>query len=338
MTLEASLKKIFFLFVLLNISCDFEPNYTLLKGSTFGTYYQIKFFEFDEENHIIEKEIDSIFNHFNNSLSTYIQSSIISKVNRNEKVIVDDLFDDIFKKSKLIYKKTGGYFDPSIGKLLDYAGFGPIKNKNLISKDSLNMIFNTVGFDKIEIIDGEVKKLNYESKLDFNAIAKGYAVDVISEFLISKSIYDFMVDIGGEIRTSGKNKSKDMFWSIAIENPIPNKTDDNFYKRIKLQNAAIATSGNYRNFRIDSVTGKKYVHIINPINGEFEQTNILSVSVISYSCFVSDAFATAMMAGNLDNAQKLTLENDDIESMIIYLDDNDELKSFISEGFQKFIY
>ena len=93
MTLEANLKKILFLFVLLNISCDLEPNYTLLKGSTFGTYYQVKFFECDESNHLIEKEIDSIFNHFNNSLSTYIQSSIISKVNRNEKVIVDDLFN-----------------------------------------------------------------------------------------------------------------------------------------------------------------------------------------------------------------------------------------------------
>ena len=110
-----------------------------------------------------------------------------------------------------------------------------------------------------------------------------------------------MVDIGGEIRTSGKNHLRDMFWSIAIENPIPNKSDDKFYKKITLQNAAIATSGNYRNFRIDSVTGKKYVHIINPINGQFEQTNIFSVSVLSKSCFVSDAFATAMMAGSLDS-------------------------------------
>ena len=338
MILEANFKNFFFLFILLNISCDSEPNYTLLKGSTFGTYYQVKFFELDKNNSTIEKEIDSIFDHFNSSLSTYISSSIISKVNRNEKVIVDDLFIDIFKKSKIIYEKTNGYFDPSIGLLLDYAGFGPTKNQNIVSQDSLAIILNTVGFDKIDILDREVRKLNYKSKLDFNAIAKGYAVDVISEFLNSKSIKDYMVDIGGEIRTSGKNHFKDMFWSIAIENPIPNKSDDKFYKKITLQNAAIATSGNYRNFRIDSVTGKKYVHIINPINGQFEQTNIFSVSVLSESCFVSDAFATAMMAGNLDHAKKLTKENDEIESMIIYLDDNDELKSFISEGFQENVF
>ena len=222
--------------------------------------------------------------------------------------------------------------------LLDYAGFGPTKNQNIISEDSLAIILNTVGFDKIDIVGGQVRKLNNKSKLDFNAIAKGYAVDVISEFLNSKSIEDYMVDIGGEIRTSGKNHFRDMFWSIAIENPIPNKSDNKFYKKITLQNAAIATSGNYRNFRIDSITGKKYVHIINPINGQFEQTNIFSVSVLSKSCFVSDAFATAMMAGSLDYAKKLTKENDEIESMIIYLDDNDELKSFISEGFQENVF
>ena len=147
-----------------------------------------------------------------------------------------------------------------------------------------------------------------------------------------------MVDIGGEIRSSGKNHFKDMFWSIAIDNPLPDRVDDKFYTRIRLQNAAIATSGNYRNFRVDSATGKKYVHIINPINGQFEQTNIFSVSVLSRSCFISDAYATAMMAGSLDNAQKLTQENDEIESLIIYLDDNDELKSFISEGFEEFIF
>ena len=225
-----------------------------------------------------------------------------------------------------------------IGTLLEYAGFGPKKTENIISQDSLNIILSTVGFDKIDIVDRQVKKLNYKSKLDFNAIAKGYAVDVISEFLNSKSINDYMVDIGGEIRSSGKNHFKDMFWSIAIDNPLPDRVDDKFYTRIRLQNAAIATSGNYRNFRIDSATGKKYVHIINPINGQFEQTNIFSVSVLSRSCFISDAYATAMMAGSLDNAQKLTQENDEIESLIIYLDNNDELKSFISEGFQEFIF
>ena len=338
MILEVNFKKLFFLFILLNISCDFEPNYTLLKGSTFGTYYQVKFFEVDKNNSTIEREIDSIFDRFNSSLSTYISSSTISKVNRNEKVIVDDLFIDIFRKSKIIYEKTNGYFDPSIGLLLDYAGFGPIKNQNIVSEDSLAIILKTVGFNKIDIIDRQVRKLNNKSKLDFNAIAKGYAVDVISEFLNSKYIDNYMVDIGGEIRTSGKNHLRDMFWSIAIENPIPNKSDDKFYKKITLQNAAIATSGNYRNFRIDSVTGKKYVHIINPINGQFEQTNIFSVSVLSKSCFVSDAFATAMMACSLDYAKKLTKENDEIESMIIYLDDNDELKSFISEGFQENVF
>ena len=187
---------------------------------------------------------------------------------------------------------------------------------------------------KLILLTDRSEKLNNKSKLDFNAIAKGYAVDVISEFLNSKSIDNYMVDIGGD-KNIWKKPLQDMFWSIAIENPIPNKSDDKFYKKITLQNAAIATSGNYRNFRIDSVTGKNYVHIINPINGQFEQTNIFSVSVLSKSCFVSDAFATAMMASSLDYAKKLTKENDEIESMIIYLDDNDELKVLFQRDFRK---
>ena len=129
MILVARIKKLFLVLIILNFSCDIEPNYKVLKGSTFGTYYQIKFFEYDQKNPIIDKEIDSIFDKFNSSLSTYISSSTISKVNRNEEVLLDDLFIDVFKKSKIIHEKTSGYFDPSIGKLLEYAGFGPKKKK-----------------------------------------------------------------------------------------------------------------------------------------------------------------------------------------------------------------
>ena len=142
MILEVRIKKLFLFLIILNFSCDTEPNYTVLKGSTFGTYYQIKYFEHDKTNPIIDKEIDSIFDHFNSSLSTYISSSIISKVNKNEEVLLDDLFIDVFKKSKIIHEKTNGYFDPSIGTLLEYAGFGPKKTENIISEDSLNIVLS----------------------------------------------------------------------------------------------------------------------------------------------------------------------------------------------------
>ena len=135
-----------------------------------------------------------------------------------------------------------------------------------------------------------------------------------------------MINIGGEIRSMGKNHFKDSFWKIGIENPEPKKQDDIISKKVKLNNVSIASSGNYRNYRVDPKTGIKYVHTINPLNGKSQQSNILSASVISKSCFVADAYATAM-----------TKNNDEIESLIIYFDSNNNLSEYISDGFKELI-
>ena len=341
MTLENKLNsylKYFCLFLSVNliISCDIKRPYDELSGSTFGTFYNIKFFSHDE-NIINKTEIDSIFSMFDNSLSTYIDASTISKVNRGENIQLDNLFIDVFNKSKVIYNKTGGMFDPSIGNLLEYYGFGPDKTINEINSNEILLILQSVGFDKVSIVNNKLRKQNQFTKLDFNAIAKGYAVDVVGEMLESKGVNDYMINIGGEIRSMGKNHFKDSFWKIGIENPEPNKQDDIISKKVKLNNVSIASSGNYRNYRVDPKTGIKYVHTINPLNGKSQQSNILSASVISKSCFVADAYATAMMVGNLDYIINLTENNDEIESLIIYFDSNNNLSEYISDGFKELI-
>ena len=333
MILVDNLRKSFFalFFLILFASCSNKIHYNNLTGFTFGTYYDIKFFS--ETKNFDESDLDSIFLKFNSSLSTYISSSIISKINSNEEYYVDDLFIDVYKKSRKIFESTNGYFDPTIGLLLEYYGFGP-PNDFDFKKHSFSEILRSVGFNKTRLSSNVIIKDNKLTKLDFNAIAKGYAVDIIASVMDKKNIDDYLIDIGGEIRSKGMNINKNEFWRVAINNPDLN-SEDKYYRILNLNNLSIATSGNYRNYKIDSITNKKYVHIINPITGKSEQGKILSVSVLSNSCFKADAYATAMMLGDIEYAIDLTDRVEDIESFIVYVDSNNNITNYSSDGFKK---
>ena len=333
MILVDNLRKSFFalFFLILFASCSNKIHYNNLTGFTFGTYYDIKFFS--ETKNFDESDLDSIFLKFNSSLSTYISSSIISKINSNEEYYVDDLFIDVYKKSRKIFESTNGYFDPTIGLLLEFYGFGP-PNDFDFKKHSFSEILRSVGFNKTRLSSNVIIKDNKLTKLDFNAIAKGYAVDIIASVMDKKNIDDYLIDIGGEIRSKGMNINKNEFWRVAINNPDLN-SEDKYYRILNLNNLSIATSGNYRNYKIDSITNKKYVHIINPITGKSEQGKILSVSVLSNSCFKADAYATAMMLGDIEYAIDLTDRVEDIESFIIYVDSNNNITNYSSDGFKK---
>ena len=317
---------IFFSFI---VSCDTESKSYDLSGPTFGTYYKIKYYSNKTTNSLKQSEIDSIFENFNNSFSTYLSSSIISKINSGQNIKLGNLFQDMFFKSKILYNQTDGMFDPSIGLLLDYYGFGPDKKSKTIK--NFNLIMESVGYNKLDIVDNRLVKQNIFTKLDFNAIAKGYAVDVIAELLNNKLIDNYLIDIGGEIRVKGKNLQKNNFWTVAINDPNLD-SQKQFYKVLQLNDKSIATSGNYRNFRIDSITNRKYVHTLNPINGKSEQTDILSASVIANSCFEADAFATALMAGDFDNAKKLIEKNNQIDVYLIYVNSLNKVLDYYTEG------
>lgn len=333
MILVDNLRKSFLalFFLILFASCSNKIQFNNLTGYTFGTYYDIKFFS--ETKNFDESDLDSIFLKFNSSLSTYISSSIISKINSNEEYYVDDLFIDVYKKSSKIFESTNGYFDPTIGLLLEYYGFGPPNNFDF-KKHSFSEILRSVGFNKTRLSSNVIIKDNKLTKLDFNAIAKGYAVDIIASVMDKKNIDDYLIDIGGEIRSKGININKNEFWRVAINNPDLN-SEDKYYRILNLNNLSIATSGNYRNYKIDSITNKKYVHVINPITGKSEQGKILSVSVLSNSCFKADAYATAMMLGDIEYAIDLTNRVEEIESFIIYIDSNNNITNYSSDGFKK---
>ena len=283
------------LFIAFIFSCSKPANKKIISGYSFGTSFSIQFEKNNDEN-IIKNKIDSLFKIVNNSFSTYISDSDISKINRGDSLlVVDDHFKKVFLKSYEIWELSQGFFDPTVGSLVNAYGFGPEKKIKNFSKKQLDSLIELTGFSKVSLTsEGTIKKKYPNIYLDFNAIGKGYIVDIISELLISYDIKNFLIEIGGEIIAKGKNPNSGEFWKVAIDNPSQ-KNNRQFIKTIFLKNKALATSGNYRKYIIDSLTGKKYVHTINPKNGKSFQSKILSVSVLASDCMTADAWATALM-------------------------------------------
>ena len=260
------------------------------------------------------------------SMSTYNSKSLITKINNNKEVLLDDHFKYVFNTSKKIYYETGGDFDPSIGPLVNSLDFGPKTNN--ISTDSLMKL---VGLDKFKIFQNKLQRpLN--SFLDFNAIAKGYSVDMISEFLTFNNITNFLVEVGGEIRSSGLNLADDRNWRVGLDTPTFDGLQNEIYKAFNLIDKSMATSGVYRKFKIDSL-GNKYAHIIDPKTGYSSKTNILSITVIADNCIEADAYATALHLMTLDEINLFVQENDKISVFIIFKDENNKIQDLSLNNF-----
>lgn len=297
---------------------------TILRGDIYGTTYSIVYFS--KVDLQLKVKIDSIFNSIDMSMSTYNSKSLITKINNNKEVLLDDHFKYVFNTSKKIYYETGGDFDPSIGPLVNSLDFGPKTNN--ISTDSLMKL---VGLDKFKIFQNKLQRpLN--SFLDFNAIAKGYSVDMISEFLTFNNITNFLVEVGGEIRSSGLNLADDRNWRVGLDTPTFDGLQNEIYKAFNLIDKSMATSGVYRKFKIDSL-GNKYAHIIDPKTGYSSKTNILSITVIADNCIEADAYATALHLMTLDEINLFVQENDKISVFIIFKDENNKIQDLSLNNF-----
>lgn len=297
---------------------------TSISGYVYGTTYNIVYFSDDELQ--LKTQIDSLFNVIDMSMSTYNSNSLITKINNNEDVELDNHFKFVFNVSKNIFNKTNGYFDPSIGPLVNSLNFGP-KNYNIPSVNLKTL----VGLDKFNVIENKLNRpLN--SFIDFNAIAKGYSVDLISNFLIINNITNYIVEVGGEIRSSGINLDGNQNWRVGLDTPRFDGLQKELYKIFNLKNKSMATSGVYRKFKIDSL-GNKYAHIIDPKTGYSSTTNILSVTVISENCIEADAFATALHLMSVEEITNFAKKNNEISIFIIYNDKNNEMKDISFNNF-----
>lgn len=322
---------IWFLFLILMVSCKNErPQKSFFQGQAFGTTFSIQVYSINEID--FEKGIDSVLSKVNNSVSTYIPESDISKINNgNTAIIVDDIFIDNFNISTEVYEITGGFFDPTIGVLRNAYGFGDTNSIQVVDSLALDSMMKFVGFNKVKLTsENKIEKLYPEIYIDFNAVAKGYGIDLIGSYLDSKGVGNYLIELGGEILAKGKNVEKNKSWLVGIENV--NLNDKSFSSIIALEDIAMATSGNYRKFRIDSLTGKKYVHTLNPITGSAAKSDITSATVLAPTCALADAYATAFMALGLEKSKVILKNIDKIDVYFTYNDQNNEEQVFATEG------
>ncbi|MGK0446394.1 MAG: thiamine biosynthesis lipoprotein [Polaribacter sp.] len=318
----------FITFLLILLACNQEKknsNFTL-QGHVFGTTYKITYFN---TNVNYQKSLDSLFFLINKSTSTYISTSDISKINSGDStVIVDKIFAEVLKKAKRIYKETDGFFDPTVGNLVNAYGFGPKNEKKNLSDDEIKEQMRFVGLDKISLKKGKILKESPQVYLDFNSIAKGFAIDVVARFFDGKKIENYLIEIGGEIRAKGLKKDNKP-WLIRLVDPLKSIDNDGF-KTINLSNKSMATSGNYRKFRV-SGEGKKYVHTINPKTGYATESNLLSASVIAnIDCADLDAYATAFMAMGLEKTKEFLIKNPSIKVILLFSSKNGVIQEYIT--------
>ena len=322
--------RLLLLFILF-ISCINEKNTFNIKGDALGTTYNI-IIDSSLEKIDLSKSIDSIFSVINNSMSTYLQNSIISDVNKNIKTKVDEHFIKVFTKSKEVWKESDRYFDPTVGILVNAYGFGPIVLSDNGNNKSIESLKHLVGFDKVFLNNNnEVIKENKDIFIDFNSIAKGYSVDLIGEFLSQKKINNYLIEVGGEILAKGINKRTKSVWTLGIQDPL---NQDKYIQTVELNDKALATSGNYRKYRLDPETGERYVHTINPITGLTSKNNTLSVSVISEDCITSDAWATALLSLDINRGRSIIDEKETLEALWI-ISDNDKVEILKSKNWNK---
>lgn len=290
-----------------------DNNYIQLQGNAQGTTFQIQYE--DSLQRDFSNQIDSLLKQLDSSLSTYVPQSIISRINKNDtSVILDEHFIKVFNRAQEISKLTDGAFDITVAPLVNAYGFGFTKKENI---DSLlvDSLLQYVGYQKVKIVDRKLIKEQAEIQLDFNAIAQGYSVDVLADFLEKNGVENYMVEIGGELRCKGVN-AKGNYWNIGIDKPLENLEKREIQTVVPLKNRAMATSGNYRKFY--EKDGLKFSHTINPKTGWPVQHQLLSATVLANDAMTADAFATVFMVLGKDAAINF-LENNKELRLDVYL-------------------
>jgi FAD:protein FMN transferase len=312
-----------------------KPVYDSFTGFTQGTTYSIVYENKDNiAPEVLKTRIDKLLHDFDMSMSGYNDSSIISKINRNEDAVPDSFFIDVYNKSLLVWKMSGGAFDITVGPLVRAWGFGPDDHKNFTEakKDSL---LKLVGMEKISLVNGRLIKSNPGINIDVNAIAQGYSVDVVCRYFESIGISNCLVEIGGEVRGIGKKAGA--LWRIGIDRPEDNNMvpGQSLQAIIKISDKAVSTSGNYRKFYVED--GVKYSHTIDPKTGYPAKNRLLSATIIADDCTMADGIATACMVLGKEKAIDFILAHPQFSAYFVFSDDEGNFKTWISENLKKII-
>ena len=325
---------VYFLILLVS-SCKKPVTYDNFAGFAQGTTYSVVFGNDGSlSGQELKTEVEKILRDFDLSLSLYVDSSILSKVNRNEAVNPDSYFLNAFKKSQEITKITDGAFDITVGPLVKAWGFGPDSHK-YFTESKRDSLLRLVGMGKVKIENGQVVKSDPGVGLDFNAIAQGYSVDIVCGYFDTMGIKSYLVEIGGEVRVKGDKQG--VLWRVGIDRP----SDDNMLPGndlqaiISLKDRSLATSGNYRKFYVEN--GIKYSHTIDPRTGYPARNNLLSATIIAGDCATADGIATACMVMGKEKTIEFLDFHPEFDAFLVFSDESGNYQTWTSENLKRFI-
>lgn len=326
---------VLFVAAILLVACQSEkmPTPVSFVGEAQGTYYLVTYF--DVKSRDFQPEVDSLLRAFDQSVSLWEPESIISRVNRGDSLVdLDLVFLYNFKLSKEVAEATAGAFDFTVAPLVRAYGFGPMGRSELTPQliDSLKSL---VDYRKVRLENGRVVKDDPRISFDFNAVAQGYSVDLIAQFLLANNISSFIVDVGGEIYAHNK-KPDGSNWLVGIESPAEVKTDDRHVGSVvQVENKAIATSGNYRKYY--EKDGIRYSHTIDPKTGYPVEHSLLSVTVMAQNAALADAYATAFMVMGQEQSISFVEQYPGMEAHFIWSGSTGGFEKYTTKGLLELI-
>lgn len=292
------------------------------EGQIFGTTYHIKY----ESPVALDSAIKAELLRVDASMSVFNPQSTISKINSGVSSKADFMLYGVLQKARQVSENTNGAFDVTVMPLVNAWGFG-FKQGKFPTDAQVDSLRSIVGFHHISLTnDSLVVRDDGRVMIDCGAIAKGYGVDRVAKLLRDHGVINYMVEIGGEVVTKGRNPEGNHPWQIGISRPVVNAdaSAQPLQTVLSLENAALATSGNYRNFYVHN--GKKYAHTIDPRTGRPVQHSLLSATVIAPDCATADAYATSFMVLGLDGAKVVLAKHKELKAYLIYADEKGQLQ------------
>jgi len=307
----------------------------LITGEGQGTTYQVIYYSLDSV--VTKKQIDSIIDRIDSSLSLYKPYSLINRFNHSDSgIIVDDHFLAVLNKSLKTFRDTEGLFDVTVQPLVQAWGFGAKPITELPDSHAIRSLKECVGSQHLQVLDNRIVKKKSCTQIDLNGIAQGYTVDVIAGLLDQHFLLNYMVELGGEIRVKGRKQPDNEKMKVGIETP----GDDEFQRRIMqkvitIDQGAITTSGNYR--RYYESQGKRISHLIDPRTGYPVQNELISVSVYAEDAMTADALDNALMVMGLEKAIKFVEDRKDLAAHFVYKAKNGSIHDTMSTRFYQLI-
>lgn len=277
-----------------------EQSYNVSDGMIWNTTYHIIY----KGEPSLTDSILPVLNEVSKSLNFFDDNSLLSKVNSaKDTILIDTHLINVYKMAMRISEASGGMFDPTVSPLIDAWGFGKGHNA---TADTLNIdsLLRITGIKKTRLKENILIKQHPLIKFNFSAIAKGYGCDQIAEMFKINGIQNYLIEIGGEIAASGKNRAGKE-WQISIDKPVLNENGiiHESQQVVHITSGGMATSGNYRNFHRNG--NATYGHTISPLTGRPAKTDVLSATVIAPTTMQADAMATACMALGSKEALKM---------------------------------